>query len=257
MSTTLLDLVWIPLCGAFSAGLLAWGFVFRLAGTSPSMNRSFLPFLKSLKGKRPLSKAREASAGSWPGMWEKRKIRWKTARLREVLPQSLGMAVQALKAGQTFPQVLDYLSLECPEPLRGEWRRVCAEMGLGISAMEALSRMAKRFPGFDEFQRLLEAYQISQKTGANLARLLEILTEGMEEKNRLHRKMEAMTAQARLSGLLMGLLPVLLAVSFCVLDPDLARILFTQKAGWGILAASVFLEILGFLWIRQLLQLEF
>jgi tight adherence protein B len=68
--------------------------------------------------------------------------------------------------------------------------------------------------------------------------------------------MEAMTAQARLSGLLMGLLPVILGVVFFAMDPSLMTPLFTEKAGWGILLLALFLESIGFLWIRQLLRIE-
>src|SRR6185295_15167788 len=102
----------------------------------------------------------------------------------------------------------------------------------------------------------LESYRISRQTGANLTQLWQALLEGIEEKNRILRKMEAMTAQARLSGLMMGLLPVLLAVVFFFMDPGLMAPLFTEKAGWAILLTAFFLETLGFLWIRQLLRLE-
>lgn len=177
-------------------------------------------------------------------------------KMREVFPQTLGMAVQALRTGQTIPQVLEYLSRECPPPLKEEWAQVCREMDLGNSAEMALSKMAERFPGFAEFRRFLESYKISRQTGANLTHLLEVLLEGLEEKNRLLRKMEAMTAQARLSGILMGLLPFLLALVFFFMDPDLMTPLFTTQTGWAILFFALVLESFGFLWIRQLLRLE-
>jgi len=102
----------------------------------------------------------------------------------------------------------------------------------------------------------LESYKISRQTGANLTHLLEVLLEGMEEKNRILRKMEAMTAQARLSGLLMGSLPILLGSVVFMMDPTMIIPLFTEKAGWAILLLAVVMESIGFLWIKQLLQLE-
>ena len=200
--------------------------------------------------------------GSWwavergPSFKKKREAKKKQGRMEEVFPQTLGMSVQALKTGQTLPQVLDYLSRECPHPLQEELTQVCAEMNLGVSAEESLSKMAGRYPDFTAFHQFLESYKISRQTGANLTHLLEVLLEGLEEKNRLLRKMDAMTAQARLSGILMGLLPVLLAVVFFCMDPDLMTPLFTQKAGWAILLLAALLETIGFFWIRQLLQLE-
>lgn len=191
-----------------------------------------------------------------PVLRKKYDLRKRLEKMNAVFPQTLGMAVQALKTGQTVPQVLDYLSRECPPPLKDELAQVCMEMDLGNSAETALSKMAERFPDFTEFHQFLESYKISRQTGANLTHLLEVLLEGMEEKNRLLRKMEAMTAQARLSGILMGLLPFLLAFVFFLMDPELMTPLFTQKTGWAILLLALVLEGIGFAWIRQLLQLE-
>lgn len=192
-------------------------------------------------------------APSFKKKWDEKK---KQGRMEEVLPQTLGMSVQALKTGQTMPQVLEYLSRECPRPLKEELSQVCAEMNLGVSAEESLTRMAGRYPDFTAFHQFLESYKISRQTGANLTHLLEVLLEGLEEKNRLLRKLDAMTAQARLSGILMGLLPVLLGMVFFCMDPDLMTPLFTQKAGWAILLLAAILETIGFFWIRQLFQLE-
>jgi tight adherence protein B len=177
-------------------------------------------------------------------------------RMRELFPQALGMFIQALKTGQTVPQVLDYLSNELPNPLRSEFAAVCTEMNLGSSAEAALGQMAEKFQSFYEFHQFFESYKISRQTGANLTHLLQVLLEGMEEKNRLLRKMNAMTSQAKLSGMVMGLLPFLLGLIFFVMDPNLMIPLVTTKAGWAILFVAAILESIGFLWIRQLLRLE-
>jgi tight adherence protein B len=185
--------------------------------------------------------------------YEKNKIQNK---MSELFPQGLGMCIQALKTGQTVPQVLEYLSHECPQPLRSEIDSVCAEMALGLSAEAALTKMGERFPDFSEFHQFLESYKMSRQTGANLTHLLQVLVDGMEEKNRILRKMNAMTAQAKLSGMVMGLLPFMLGLIFFVMDPSLMTPLFTEKAGWAILLLATILESIGFLWIRQLLRLE-
>jgi len=185
--------------------------------------------------------------------YEKKKIQ---NRMSELFPQALGMCIQALKTGQTVPQVLEYLSYECPQPLRNEIASVCSEMALGLSAEAALTKMGERFPDFSEFHQFLESYKMSRQTGANLTHLLQVLVDGMEEKNRILRKMNAMTAQAKLSGMVMGLLPFILGLIFFVMDPSLMTPLFTHKAGWAILLLAAMLESIGFLWIRQLLRVE-
>ncbi|MGH7739623.1 MAG: type II secretion system F family protein [bacterium] len=180
----------------------------------------------------------------------------KLEKMRELFPSAVGMAVQALKAGQTMPQVMEYLAQEGAEPFREEWKKVRAEMEWGASAEDALIHLGDRYPQFSDFHQFLRAYQISRHTGADLTRLLEVLLEGIETRSRLSRKMDAMTAQAKLSGWLMGLLPFLLLIVFFFMDPSLLKPLVTQKAGWGILALSALMETMGFLWIRQLLRVE-
>jgi tight adherence protein B len=130
-------------------------------------------------------------------------------------------------------------------------------MALGAAADKALTFMADRYPGFDDFRQFIESYLISRITGANLTRLLEVLLENIQEKERLVRKRDAMTSQARLSGMLMGCLPFLLGLVFFVMDPSLMTPLFTTPPGWAILFTALLLETIGFLWIRQLLALEF
>jgi tight adherence protein B len=192
----------------------------------------------------------------FPSFKSKWRLKKRIEKMNDLFPQTLGMAVQALKAGQTIPQVLEYLSKESASPLRDEWKRVCNEIDLGSSAEQALAQMGERYPSFSDFNQFLQSYKISRRTGANLTHLLEVLLEGTESRKRLLRKMDAMTAQARLSGLLMGLLPFLLAFVFFTMDPTILKPLVEQKAGWGILVLSLLMELMGFLWIRQLLRIE-
>ena len=198
----------------------------------------------------------EAGRAYYPMAKVKIQKKNKIKKLIELFPQTIGMMIQALKAGQTIQQVLEYLSKESSAPLKEEWIQVCMEMNLGASAEQALNQMELRYPEFLDFQQFLQAYKISRQTGANLTHLLEILLEGMEQKNRLLRKMDAMTAQAKLSGLLMGLLPFILGFVFFLMDPTLLSPLVTEKSGWGILLLSIVMETIGFFWIRQLLQIE-
>lgn len=239
------------LSGSLAVGLLVWTavpFVLQCVPfRSSSLRRQW-----SFSGKRSL----ERMENKVRSLFKASKIQRRLGLLQDLFPQALGMTIQVLRTGQTVPQALDYLSRECPEPLRGEFSMVCAELHLGASTEEALARMLERYPGFSDLRRFLEAFKISRKTGANLTHLLQTILEGIEEKGRILRKVEAMTAQARLSGLLMGLLPIFLGTIFFVLDPSLMMPLFTERAGWALLVLAMFLESIGYLWIRQLLRVE-
>jgi tight adherence protein B len=270
----------IALCAAVSAGVLVFLF-FRLKISDSKLSFQSTPFIKGPNFNLRLPFLIPGAVGflsicfgwfwfsaflifglAWmgwryfPSFKSKWRLKKKIEKMNDLFPQTLGMAVQALKAGQTIPQVLEYLSKESPAPLREEWKQVCNQIDLGSSAEQALAQMGERYPSFSDFNQFLQSYKISRRTGANLTHLLEVLLEGTETRNRLFRKMDSMTAQARLSGLLMGLLPFLLAFVFFTMDPTILKPLVEQKAGWGILVLSFLMELMGFLWIRQLLRIE-
>jgi tight adherence protein B len=206
-------------------------------------------------------KARPAVKSAFqPGIliksWSDRRARARRLEAaQDVFPQSLEIAIQALRAGQTLPQTLEYLSEESAPPLREEFAAMVREMAWGSSAEQAIAHFAERVPSTD-VARFRECYRLSRQTGANLAQLLQTLCNGMEERHRLARRMTSMTAQARLSGILMGCLPFFMVVILTVMDPALMSPLFTTLRGYAILGAAALLEVGGFLWIRSLMVLE-
>ena len=188
--------------------------------------------------------------------WRKnRSLRIRRAQCLEAFPQSLEMIVQSLQTGQTVPQTLSYLAKEAPSPLQEEFRDLCVELELGSTPEDALARWADRLDHPDLHQ-FLESYRLSRKTGANLVHLYRVQLEGIEERQRILRRMDSMTAQARLSGLLMGSLPFILLGVLFVMDPDLLTPLFDRPLGWAVLGLAAFLEVLGFAWIKKLLRLD-
>lgn len=212
---------------------------------------------------RPLDALLTLACGSVVYLLSRRFPAWRRERLasdrrrrcQEAFPQALEMTVQTLQVGQTLPQAIQYLAKESPVPLRDEFASLAAEMALGASTEEALVKFARSMDHPDA-NRFLEAYRLSRRSGANLVHLYRTQLEGIEERHRLLRRLDSMTAQARLSGLLMGLLPVFLLVILFVMDPDLLRPLVELPAGWAVLALAVFLEAIGFFWIRRLLKVD-
>ena len=189
-------------------------------------------------------------------IWRKnRNLRSRRAQSLEAFPQSLEMIVQALQTGQTVPQTIAYLAKEAPSPLREEFMDLCVELELGSTPEDALARWADRL-NHPDLHQFLESYRLSRKTGANLVHLYRVQLEGIEERQRILRRMDSMTAQARLSGLLMGSLPFLLLGVLFVMDPDLLAPLFDRPQGWAVLGLAAVLEILGFAWIKKLLRLD-
>lgn len=107
-----------------------------------------------------------------------------------------------------------------------------------------------------DLEQFADSYRLSRISGANLVHLYSVQQEGIEERHRILRRLDSMTAQARLSGLLMGVLPLFLLAALALLDAETVMPLFDRPAGWCVLALGALLETVGFLWIRRLMRLE-
>ena len=189
-------------------------------------------------------------------LWRKKRAE-KERRLRclEAFPQALEMTVQVLQVGQTLSQAIVYLAKEAPAPLHEEFASLSLEMELGASPEDALAKFAQKY-NHPDITQFLEAYRLSRRAGANLVHLYKVQLEGIEDRHRWMRRLDSMTAQARLSGLMMGALPIFLLAVLFVMDADLLRPLVATPAGWAVLGVAAGLETLGFLWIQKLIRVE-
>jgi len=162
----------------------------------------------------------------------------------------------ALKAGHTFLQAMNLVTEEMPRPIRDEFKVFLKENALGTPLEEALEHLTARVPSRD-LEMMVTAILLSRQTGANLAEILSQIASSMREKYKIEGQVAALTAQGRLSGVIVGLLPLFLGVIIYVMDPALISPLFTTDIGHLILAVSVVMEILGGLWIKKLLAIDF
>jgi tight adherence protein B len=130
-------------------------------------------------------------------------------------------------------------------------------MGLEIEA--ALDRLALQFSGSPaqaDLAILATAVGVNRTAGGNLAEAFQRQAETQRERARLRAQVGALTAQGRLSGWVVGLLPLGLLLALRAIDPDLAAPLFSTPMGWGILAAGAVLELMGALMIMRIVSIE-
>jgi tight adherence protein B len=171
------------------------------------------------------------------------------------LPDTLNLLSGSLRAGYSFLQGLEAVVQETSDPMARELRRVLAEARLGRPLEEALADVAIRMESND-FDWSVLAIRIQREVGGNLAELLQTVAETMVERSRLRGEVKALTAEGRISGIIMGLLPVGLGLFMFTASPGYINDLFSSLAGWTMVIGSVVMAAAGFAWIQKIIKIE-
>lgn len=171
------------------------------------------------------------------------------------LGDALTVVANALRAGFGFQQAMDTVKREMPDPLAAEFSWTLREMNLGIAQEEALFNMGKRVKS-DDLDLVITGIIIQRQVGGNLAEILENISETIRERIRIKKEIKVLTAQGRLSGLIIGLLPVALILAMLMINPDYFYIMLHNPIGLYLLGAGFVLEIIGILVIRKITDIK-
>lgn len=177
-------------------------------------------------------------------------------KLNQQLGDALVIMANALRAGFGFQQAMDSVRKELPPPISTEFSWTLREMNLGFSTEAALENMSKRVQS-DDLDMVVTGIIIQRQVGGNLAMVLDNISSTIRERAHVQREVKVLTAQGRLSGILIGLLPILLIAALLVLNPEYFSILITDSRGIIMLIIAGVLEITGFIVIRRLTNIDF
>ncbi|RMH73700.1 MAG: hypothetical protein D6683_13130 [Actinomyces sp.] len=172
-----------------------------------------------------------------------------------LLPDTLQLLSSTLKAGYSFMQGVEAVAQEVDEPMAGELRRVVTEAQLGRPLEEALDASAERMDSPD-FAWAVMAVKIQREVGGNLAELLLTVAETMTARERLRRDVAALTAEGKMSAIVLGALPILLGAAMFAINPDYISTLFVESLGKVLLVASVVSAIIGFAWMKKIIDID-
>ena len=176
-------------------------------------------------------------------------------KLNDQLIDALSVMANSLRAGFSFFQAMDTVSREMPDPVGGEFARVLREVNLGRPVEEALETMAKRVESPD-LDLIVTAVLIQRQVGGNLAEVLDTISETIRERLRIKGQIRTLTAQGRISGAIIGLLPIFMAALILVISPQYFKVLLTEKVGLAMLAGAGFSELMGYLFIKKITDIE-
>jgi tight adherence protein B len=176
-------------------------------------------------------------------------------KFQSQLPDTLQLLSGTLRAGYSLMQGVEAVSQEVAEPMGKELRRVVTEARLGRPLEESMEGVAERMSSPD-FAWAVMAIRIQREVGGNLSELLLTVAETMIARERLRRDINSLTAEGRMSAIILGLLPVGLAVVMFVINPEYMNKLIDTTLGNVLLGIAIFAMLVGFAWMRQIIKIE-
>jgi tight adherence protein B len=182
----------------------------------------------------------------------------RTRRLRafeEQFPEALDLIARALKAGHAFATGLKMAADELPEPVGPEFRKTFDEQNFGLPMKDALDNLANRIPILD-VKFFVTAVLIQRETGGNLAEILENLGFVVRERFKILRQVRVYTAHGRFTGYVLLALPAVLGIALSFINPEHMNLLFRETMGHMLLGVAIVMQIIGYLWIKQVIKIE-
>jgi len=152
-------------------------------------------------------------------------------------------------------QSMETVAEQLPAPISVEFHRVTQEIGLGLHYEEALLNMLRRVPS-DDLDLMITAINIQGRVGGNMAEILDTIGHTIRERVRIKGEIRVLTAQQMISGYILTLLPIGLALVLYLLNKEYIGRMFTDPCGWIMLGTSVIMVVTGFLIIRKIVDIE-
>jgi len=144
---------------------------------------------------------------------------------------------------------------EQPPPMSEEFARVVREIGLGLSAEEALANLVRRVPS-EDLDLMVTAINVQHEVGGNLAQILDAIGLTIRERVRIKGEIRSLTAQVRYSAYVVGAMPIAMTAILFVLRPDYIMYLFSSTCGWSMAITGVVCMALGFIVMRKIADIE-
>jgi tight adherence protein B len=171
------------------------------------------------------------------------------------LPDTLQLLAGSLQAGYSLPQAMDTVVREARAPIGTEFNRALIEARLGVPPEEALEGIARRTRSRD-FRWIVMAIKIQKDVGGNLAELLGNVAETLRERERLRRQVSALSAEGRLSGIILAGLPVVFTIYLTLVRPDYLEPMVTTRMGLTMLAMGAILLVVGGVWMSRVVKVQ-
>ncbi len=171
------------------------------------------------------------------------------------LGDTLIMVSNALRAGFSFMQAMELISKEMEPPIGAEFQKVINEVNLGATLETAMENMGRRMQSSD-FDLVVTAVLIQRQVGGNLSQVLDSISNTINERIRMRREISALTSQGKLSGLIVGAIPIFIVWFVWSSNPNYFDPMLESPIGKGALVAAALLELLAIFIIRKIIDID-
>jgi tight adherence protein B len=176
-------------------------------------------------------------------------------KLLEQLPDALEMMVRSLQAGHSFSSALQVVATEMPEPIAREFGKAYEEQNLGLNVKQALENLIDRVPILD-LKLCVTAVLIQREIGGNLSEVLRNISHTVRERFRIQGEIRVKSAQARLSGVIVSTLPFFLFFWINLVNPGYMKPLYDHPNGIYIIGTGIGMQVVGWLIIRKIVDID-
>jgi tight adherence protein B len=190
-----------------------------------------------------------------PFLWLLNKRRGRLKKFASQLPDALELVARALRAGHSLAAGMHVVAEEMPAPISDEFNRVYEEQNLGISMEDTLLGICERVPNLD-LRFFVTSVMIQRQTGGDLAEILDKIGYVIRERYRILGQVKALTAEGRLSGVVLIALPFVLFLVMLHIKPDYVSTLWTDPLGIKMSIFAGVLQILGAIVIKKIVDIK-
>ncbi len=173
----------------------------------------------------------------------------------EQLGDGITLISNSLKAGYSFIQAVDSVATEMPSPISDEFKKLIKELQLGSDTEKALNNLLQRVES-DDLELVITAVIIQREIGGNLSEILDSISNTIRERIKLKGEIRTLTAQGRISGIVVGLLPIGLGIVMYFINPEYISTLFKNQYGLIMLGVSMVNQLIGTIIINKIVKIE-
>jgi tight adherence protein B len=206
---------------------------------------------------RPLVGLGAAAVALWIPFWY---VGWKRTqrmlKFEEHFPEAIDLIARALRAGHALPTGLSMVADEMPPPVGTEFRLLYDEQNFGLTLPDAMRNFARRIPVLDA-RFFVTAVLTQREAGGNLAEVLDNLSSVIRDRFKVKRQVRVISAHGRITGWVLALLPPALAMATLILNPNHLGTLTGDPVGQQMIIAAIFLQVIGTLIIRKIVNVEY
>ena len=195
-------------------------------------------------------------AGMIPEATIRNRRRRRLRRFEEQFPEAIDLLGRAIRAGHPMSAGIRMVADEMKDPASSEFRQVFEEQRFGLPFEDALLGLTDRNDLVD-VRIFATAVLIQREVGGNLAEVLDKIAQTVRSRFAVERQLRVYTAQGRMSGYVLAVLPIAICSAIFAIDPTYASMLFTEPVGRLMVVAAVIMQIIGYMWIRRIVNIEY